>query len=416
MSDVTPDTTPAPRPPKTAIPPLPKKADMDGASWARPTSVGLTVSMVLYLVVIALCTMLAMMGRATEEIVLGTLASVVFIVLWLVAWRFAKRFFSEYRDEALSAEERDYVARHPTAPDAMRLVRREKIGYMLVDGASGPRSASTSAVREEEAEKTWAWYERVGDPQIVHIDAEDGATLTGHVCLLDPKSRKWLLFMHGFRGHWTEGYLYARRYAERGYNIIMPEQRAHATSGGGWICMGGREGRDTVAWTKWLVKTYGRNIRIVLQGHSMGGAAVCVACGEKDLASQVRVTVEDCGYSDPWNVFVPIVHKGLHLAVHPLLDLMGFLVSRQEGGCDLAEIDVTTSVAHARTPLLALHGEADVFVPPLHGRRIYDAAGGAATGDDKRLVYFPGAGHCQSCLSDPERYFSELFGFVDRYM
>ena len=77
------------------------------------------VCMVLYLVVIALCTMLAMMGRATEEIVLGTLASVVFIVLWLVAWRFAKRFFSEYRDEALSAEERDYVARHPTAPDAM---------------------------------------------------------------------------------------------------------------------------------------------------------------------------------------------------------------------------------------------------------------------------------------------------------
>jgi len=148
----------------------------------------------------------------------------------------------------------------------------------------------------------------------------------------------------------------------------------------------------------------------------MGGAAVCVACGEKDLASQVRVTVEDCGYSDPWNVFVPIVRKGLHLAVHPLLDLMGFLVGRQEGGCDLAGIDVTASVAHARTPLLALHGEADVFVPPYMARRIYDAAGGAAAGDGKRLVYFPGAGHCQSCLSDPERYFSELFGFVGRYM
>ena len=389
---------------------------MDGASWVRPTSVGLTVSMVLYLVAVALCTMLAMMGRVVEEVVLGTLASVVFIALWIVAWLFAKSFFSEYRDEPLSAEERDYVAEHPTAPDARRLVRLEKIGHMLVGRTSGLKSMSASAMSEEEAEMTWAWYERVGDPQVVRIDAEDGIGLTGHVYLLDPKSRKWLLFMHGFKGRWTEGYLYARRYAERGYNIIMPEQRAHATSGGGWICMGGREGRDAVAWSKWLAKTYGRNIRIVLQGHSMGGATVCVACGERDLASQVRVTVEDCGYSDPWNVFVPIVHKGLHLTVHPLLDFTRFLVSRQEGGCDLAEIDVAASVAHARTPLIAFHGEDDVFVPPYMARRIYEAAGGAAAGDDKRLVYFPGAGHCQSCLSDPERYFSELFGFVDRYM
>jgi len=249
--------------------------------------------MVLYLVAVALCTMLAMMGRVVEEVVLGTLASVVFIALWIVAWLFAKSFFSEYRDEPLSAEERDYVAEHPTAPDARRLVRLEKIGHMLVGRTSGLKSMSASAMSEEEAEMTWAWYERVGDPQVVRIDAEDGIGLTGHVYLLDPKSRKWLLFMHGFKGRWTEGYLYARRYAERGYNIIMPEQRAHATSGGGWICMGGREGRDAVAWSKWLAKTYGRNIRIVLQGHSMGGATVCVACGERDLASQVRVTVED---------------------------------------------------------------------------------------------------------------------------
>lgn len=114
----------------------PAEEDGHGRGVLGPsTSVGLTVSMVLYLVVITLCTMLATMGRATEEIVLVLATSSFSMPTGL--WRGASPgFFSEYRDEALSAEERDYVA--GTRPRPTPCVSSgEKIGYMLVDGASG---------------------------------------------------------------------------------------------------------------------------------------------------------------------------------------------------------------------------------------------------------------------------------------
>ena len=420
MTDETRDTTPAPQPRKTAVPPLPKTADMDGSSWVKPTDIGLKVSMVLYIAAIATCSMLAVMGDTTDEVILGTVASVIFVALWAVAWLFVKGFLAEFRAEPLTAEERAYVSEHPTAPDAVRLVRSEKIGRLLVGAPPDPMSAFTSAMSEEEIERicafrdeevksTWAWYEKTGDPQVVHVTAEDGSTLTAHALRVDPKSKRWLLLVHGYKGTWTECYVYAHHYAEHGYNILMPEQRAHATSGGKWICMGGREGRDMVVWAKWLVQTYGKNIRIVMHGHSMGASAVCIACGEKDLPPQVRATVEDCGYSDAWNVFVPVMHKGLRLPAHPILDFVSFLASRQEGGCVLTEVDVAGAVSHARTPLLVMHGEADTFVPPYMARRIYDACS-----TKKRLDYFPGAGHCQACLSDPKRYFSEVFDFLGK--
>ena len=75
----------------------------------------------------------------------------------------------------------------------------------------------------------------------------------------------------------------------------------------------------------------------------------------------------------------------------------------------LTEVDVAGAVSHARTPLLVMHGEADTFVPPYMARRIYDACS-----TKKRLDYFPGAGHCQACLSDPKRYFSEVFDFLGK--
>ena len=106
MTDETRDTTPAPQPRKTAVPPLPKTADMHGSSSVKPTDIGLKVSMVLYIAAIATCSMLAVMGDTTDEVILGTVASVIFVALWAVAWLFVKGFLAEFRAEPLTAEER----------------------------------------------------------------------------------------------------------------------------------------------------------------------------------------------------------------------------------------------------------------------------------------------------------------------
>ena len=54
----------------------------------------------------------------------------------------------------------------------------------------------------------------------------------------------------------------------------------------------------------------------------------------------------------------------------------------------------------------------DVAVAPYMAGLLHEAAGGAASGEGSRLVMFPHAGHVQSALSDPDRYYDELVTFV----
>lgn len=240
--------------------------------------------------------------------------------------------------------------------------------------------------------------------QEVHAEAQDGASLAGFLLEANPGSSRWVILAHGYGGNHREMMLYARGWAQRGFNLLAPDMRGHGESGGPYIGMGWLDRRDLVAWACWLVQSRGADVQICLHGHSMGGSAVCLAAGEADLPAQVRAIVSDCAFTSAWEALASMIEGGAGLPVHPTLDLVRLNLMARRGGYDLAHANALPAVGRARVPMLFVHGEGDELVPPAMSRKLHDACASAGS----ELLMVPGAGHCQAALSDPPAYWAAV--------
>jgi fermentation-respiration switch protein FrsA (DUF1100 family) len=89
---------------------------------------------------------------------------------------------------------------------------------------------------------------------------------------------------------------YAAMFHQLGYNVLMPDARAHGESQGKYIGYGWPEKYDVRKWVKKDLAKEGQNQKVVIFGVSMGGATAMMTSGLK-MPKQVKAYVEDCGYT-----------------------------------------------------------------------------------------------------------------------
>jgi len=193
---------------------------------------------------------------------------------------------------------------------------------------------------------------------------------------------------------------------DRGYNVILIDQRAHGGSGGKEITYGIRERYDLVAWAYYAADEF-PGCDIILLGISMGGATV-VAASELEMPESVRCIISDCPYARLKDILISTAGKmGFPKCVYPLIDL----AARIFGGIVISEGDFTLSARNTRLPILIIHGEDDGFVPAYMSEELY-----LANPDMIRRVTFPGAHHGTSYLTDRDRYMGEVDAFVAEHL
>ncbi|MEZ0241453.1 MAG: alpha/beta hydrolase [Chloroflexota bacterium] len=111
-----------------------------------------------------------------------------------------------------------------------------------------------------------------------------------------------------------------------------------------------------------------------VHGHSMGGGgALLAAADEPRLGAVVAVSSP----ADPYR----LTRQTFHIAQLPLPDPIAYplawLTTRiflQPRGHKVAEVSATRAIAHYRGPVLLIHGDADLVVPPSHLDRLARAA------------------------------------------
>jgi alpha-beta hydrolase superfamily lysophospholipase len=402
---------------------LPEDVDLAGRRDERPTGkrfVWLAASVLALLLLSDWFILHASMGAA---VLCGVAALALVVIPGVCAYRFLTQYLGPWKADALSQEERIALEYKGDEALALRAQRVQRAGSLLGrtedEQPTGSASVLTSeevavldAHRARETRATLDWLDAAEDPVSVRIAASDEARLVGHVFACAPSSRRWVVLVHDFEGDWTDALLHVRRYAERGFNVLVPELRAHHQSEGAYIGMGLLDAMDLVLWCRWIVRDMDEGARIVLHGQGMGAAAVCMAAAEKTLPSGVVAAVSDSGYSDAWNVILRGL-RAMRLPAHLVLDVARLVLKLSPGGYDVASCDPAAAVVHAQVPMLYLQGEEDLVVPAYMGKRLYDATSGSAAGENKRLCMFRHAGHNSACFADPARYYHEVFAFVE---
>ena len=270
--------------------------------------------------------------------------------------------------------------------------------------------AEAPKLDEAYAEEAAAWFD-AGKRSVSHVaddgtellgwelsGAEDGAYADGHT---------WAVVCHGYIGKPADMAKYAYHFAQLGMDVLMPAARGHERNvDAGLIQMGWGDARDLVGWVADIVER-DPDAKILLFGTSMGGAEVMMASGMDGLAENVRLIVEDCGYTSVWDEFELQLDNVFGLPSFPILNAAD-LACQLRAGYAFEAASAVESLRQASVPMLFIHGDADEFVPFSMLDECYEACASAV----KEKLVVEGAGHGLSASIDPELYWETVDAFV----
>lgn len=256
--------------------------------------------------------------------------------------------------------------------------------------------------RDKEDKKGEEFEKLTSSAQIL---SNDNLKLKGKYITQGKNNHKWVILIHGYKSSNKHMMSYGAKYYEKGYNVLLPNNRAHGDSEGDYIGMGWLDKDDIVCWIDWISKN-DSNAKIILHGVSMGAATTMMASG--DNLNNVVGYIEDCGYTSVWDIFASELDRRFSLPTFPVLDI-SVMVANMKAGYNFKDASSVKQVAKCKEPMMFIHGGKDDFVPTDMVYEVYDAAK-----CKKDLYLVKEAGHAEAKDYDPDAYWNEVFDFIDK--
>ena len=218
------------------------------------------------------------------------------------------------------------------------------------------------------------------------------------------QTNKWVVLIHGYKSNNDNMMSYAEKYYKEGYNVLLPNNRAHGNSEGEYIGMCCLDKEDISCCIYLIVKNDPKSKRI-LHGVSMGGATTMMTSG--DNLDNVVGYIEDCGYTSVWDIFESELDKRFSLPAFPILNISS-TVANLKAGYDFTEASSLEQVKKCKKPMLFIHGGKDDFVPTDMVYEVYNVAN-----CKKDLYIVEQAGHAEAKDYDPDAYWDKVFNFIN---
>ena len=244
--------------------------------------------------------------------------------------------------------------------------------------------------------------------KIAHIKSNDNLNLEGFY-LENLPTDNWVLLIHGYRAKHESMDDFAKLYYDAGYNVLLPELRANGNSEGNYVGMGWLEKEDVKLWIDWIIERQ-PSAKIIVHGVSMGAATTMMLSGD-ETRENVKIFIEDCGYTSAWDIFANESKLRFNLPSFPILNL-GSGLAKLKAGYSFKEADALKQLAISTKPMLFIHGMKDDFVPFYMLDELYNAK---IEGVKDKFVSET-AGHAEAIYADTSTYWAKVEEFIQANM
>lgn len=248
-------------------------------------------------------------------------------------------------------------------------------------------------------------WERKSRNVSIYIKGYDDTPIYCKVYMQKRFCSRWALVVHGYGGDGSTLAYASKKFYDKGYNVVVPDLRAHGKSGGKYIGMGQVDSRDIIKIIHLIIKGNSK-AEIYLYGVSMGGAAVLMTASER-LPSNVKAVISDCSYDNANKIIGYELKHSFKLPSFPLVPLIDFFCYKR-AKYDLRLASPIDRVQYIKIPTLFIHGDNDKLVPTKMVYNLYKKAR-----CKKALMIIENAGHGVSALVDKEKYWKGVFRFIN---
>lgn len=260
---------------------------------------------------------------------------------------------------------------------------------------------------DPESEKYLPWLKEQNF-ETLEITSHDGLKLKAKFLKADEDTDKVLIAIHGYHSYNIKEYAYyIRFYHDLGFNILLPDNRAHGESEGTYIGFGWLDRLDCIQWIDKIKDYFQKDLQIVLHGISMGSATVLMASGE-ELPDDVKCIISDCGFT---SVYDEIKYEAKMRKIPSVIIPVATLLSKKRVGYNFKEASTIEQVKKSKTPTLFIHGDQDDFVPTYMVYDLYNACSAP-----KDLLIIEGAKHAESYLVDTKLCEETIVNFMKQYV
>lgn len=214
-------------------------------------------------------------------------------------------------------------------------------------------------------EKEDPWYETIktvheslatitkNNSTIIEIKSFDGLSLKAKYYFQEDINAPTVIFIHGFASHaereWAFPGLF---YLSLGFNVLIPYQRAHGLSEGGYITLGALEYKDMIDWIK-KVNSMASDSKILIHGLSMGGG-IALDLINKELKN-VRGIISDAPSLSIESFFMNVCKDVFHEKGEKVAKL-AIKKFNKMFNTDVANFDRLKNIPYSKYPLLLCAG------------------------------------------------------------
>jgi pimeloyl-ACP methyl ester carboxylesterase len=247
--------------------------------------------------------------------------------------------------------------------------------------------------------------------QDVSVTAPDGVVLRGWFARPAEDNGDAVILLHGIGDNRDGMTGFAELFLSKGYEVLLPDLRAHGASGGDYPTYGVKEADDVERWYHWL--TVQRHPACVFgMGESMGAAIILQAtrttpfCGV--VAESPFASFRQIAYVRVGQMF----HVGSWLGkvvLRPAVEL-AFEYAEITRHVDLSQVSPENCVARSKIPILLIHGLADDNIPAEQSKVIR-----SRNPADVVLWEVPRAGHCGAVSVAGEEFDSRVLNWFSAH-
>ncbi len=233
----------------------------------------------------------------------------------------------------------------------------------------------------------------------------DGLKLSARY--FDQNSKRTILLFHGYRSSARHDFSCAvKMYYDKGFNILLVDQRSHGLSEGRLITFGVKESRDVISWVEFLNTKFNPE-KIVLSGLSMGATTVLLSL-RFEMPENVKCVIADCGFTSPEDIIKKVAKQTFKINATPFIPLMD-LLCKVFGKFSIRKISTVDTVKNSNIPVLLIHGESDNFVPCEMSKTVSEICT-----ENTEIVLVKNADHGVSFLVDTDLVMTNLDNFFEK--